>query len=73
MGARKTVMMDCDNPECASSLEHSKDEPANGFYLGKGSYIHDWGGGPLRAIYVCSIECIEPALKAVYQEEMGRR
>jgi hypothetical protein len=58
---RKVTMLECDNPGCSNEYEHSKDDPAPGYHLGKGYWIVG-GGGPIPATYACSPECITPAV-----------
>lgn len=53
--------MACDNPNCLNRYEHTKDDPAPGYHLGKGFWV-EGGGGPIPATYACSAVCIAPAI-----------
>jgi hypothetical protein len=68
MTQQKVIMMVCDNPTCRSRYEHSKEEPALGYHLGKGLWADDGGGGPIPATYACSLECIGPAVEHTIRE-----
>lgn len=63
MGREKATVMVCDNPECRKQFLHEKDEPALGYYFGKGMWHLGGGGGPILATYACSEECILPAIQ----------
>ena len=62
MGVRKATIATCDNPECDNEAETSRDDPAPGYYLGKGYWVLG-GGGPIPATYACSVECIAKAVQ----------
>ena len=68
MGKQRVTMMVCDNPACRNRHEHSKEEPALGYHLGKGFWADEGGGGPLTSVYACSTECITPAVMHVIRE-----
>lgn len=63
MATKKVQVMQCDNPECRAEAITSKEEPAFGFYIQRGFWATGSGGGPLRNIYACSVECITPAIE----------
>lgn len=71
MGKRKAVMMDCDNPRCNVSNEHTSMDPAPGYHLGKGAWHDFGGGGPIPAVYAHSKACIQPAVEAVIDISLG--
>lgn len=58
----RVTMKECDNPECRERFEHTTEEPAPGYHIGKGYWVLS-GGGPIPATYACSTECITPALE----------
>lgn len=73
MAKQKVVVEVCDNPRCDSEPQIStKEDPALGFYLGKGFWADGAGGGPLPATYACSKECIVPAINANIDRSPGR-
>jgi hypothetical protein len=61
MSRERVTVMSCDNPACNERYEHSKDEPAPGYHLGKGYWVLA-GGGPIPATYACSADCISAAV-----------
>lgn len=63
MGKRSVPAMVCDNPDCGKTTITSPEEPALGYYLGKGMYHLGGGGGPLPSLYACSEKCIVPAIR----------
>jgi len=73
MGKRRAEVMECDNPACRTPPRvTSRYEPALGYYLGRGTYHHEGGGGPIPAVYACSPECIGPAVEYVIREAEAR-
>lgn len=62
MALEKVTMMSCDNPDCDYREEHTKEEPASGYHLGRGYWVLG-GGGPIPATYAHSLECVVPALQ----------
>lgn len=67
MALVKVMMMQCDNPNCGERFEHSKEDPAPGYHLGKGFYVLA-GGGPIPSIFACHLECIAPAVEEKINE-----
>lgn len=67
MSKRTATMMQCDNPTCRTEYEHTKDDPAPGYHLGKGLLIAG-GGVFIPATYACSPECIVPAIQHNIEE-----
>lgn len=60
---KKATVETCDNPECGT-IEIVGDEVVFGYHLGKGYWASGLGGGPVRATFACSEECILPAVLA---------
>lgn len=71
MASIRTIMYLCDNPQCLSRQEHSKDEPALGYHISGGAWHLGGGGGPIPATYACSVPCITPAIEARIKETWG--
>lgn len=67
MSTQKVTMMECDNPNCNYREEHSKEEPASGYHLGKGYWVLG-GGGPIPATYAHTEGCILPAVLHMIDE-----
>jgi hypothetical protein len=64
----KATIEVCDNPDCLNDFIIGADkEPAPGYHFGKGFWILG-GGGPIRAFYACTKECVIPALDRVIEE-----
>ena len=54
----------CDNPDCNSSPQVvGPGFESFGYRLGRGSYDNESGGGPIPAVYVCSLPCLVPAVE----------
>lgn len=70
MTKRKAAVMVCDNPQCGKMKLTTPDEPALGYYLGKGTWHLAGGGGPLPGLYACSEKCILPAIQAAVRGEL---
>lgn len=65
----KETIERCDNPNCNTFyIDHRGDEPSPGYHFGRGFFVGGGGGGPLRAFYACTMDCILPAAKAVKEE-----
>ena len=78
MSKKKVTVEVCDNPRCKQGdgqfpyqEEFSKEEPAMGFHLGKGTWTHGGGGDYVPPTYACSKECIVPAIEANISREQG--
>lgn len=68
MRQKKTVEY-CDNPDCDSPpVIVEKGYINTGYRFGAGSYDNGAGGGPLPAIYVCSLPCLVPAVNHAIKE-----
>lgn len=71
MAKKKATVMVCDNPGCSVARLTEKDDPALGFYFGKGVMHLGWGGGPIPETYACSEQCIAAAV--MHSVEMGQK
>lgn len=71
MGKRKTTLIECDNPNCATAYEYDKNDPAIGYHLGKGVQHAGGGGWPIPEVYACRKECIELAVLAAIDLSLG--
>lgn len=66
----KTQMTKCDNPSCRSiGFPENRSKPYRppyGWFTMTGYFM---GCGPKVKIEVCSVECIEPTVRAILEEE----
>lgn len=69
MGTRRATIMECDNPSCDEEYEHTTEDPAPGYHLGKGYWVIG-GGGPIPKVYAHDKDCIGPAVQHVIEESL---
>lgn len=67
MAKKKATVMVCDNPDCGNTRLTSREDPALGYYLGKGVMHESWGGGPIGETYACSYQCVAPAIAHILE------
>lgn len=69
MAKAKVWVMVCDNPRCPNEPQITTEEdPAMGYYFGKGTWVLGGGGGPIPAIFADTSECIKPAMDHMIEE-----
>lgn len=69
----RATLIKCENPECKTApveVSTQDPEPPQGYYIDKGAFHLDFGGGPLKDLYFCSVECIAPGLQEVIHRVM---
>lgn len=70
MAKKKVTVEVCDNPNCPSEPQITEpSERAEGFYLGKGFWIHEASGRPIPATFACSWDCLMPAIESNIEKE----
>lgn len=68
MSKHKITVERCENPTCSNEAEVVPGEVTPGVAVGRGVYYDGFVGGPLPAIYACSVECLSPAVQAAIEK-----
>lgn len=66
---KQTTVEYCDNPICTNPpIILEPEAELFGYRFGPGRYDDGGGGGPLPELYVCSLDCLVPAVEHAIKE-----